>query len=103
MEFVPFLALIALNKKFVDLVKEFLPNATQNKVVQLIAFVIGVALAFGFSESRFGDGIEVWEGLTLAGLDAWGVAIYGLAVAAGAGVANDFIERRNPDASPDTS
>lgn len=101
MEFAPFLVMIALNKKAVDFAKELLPNSLENKVIQLIAWLVGVALAFAFAASDFGAGIEVWGGRSLDAFDGWAVALYGLAIGSGAGVVNDFIERRNPDAAPD--
>lgn len=101
MEFVPFLILIGVNKKLVDFAKECLPNSLRNKVIQIIAVAIAVALVLLFAASDFGGGIEVWQGRTLDGLDVWGQIIYGLAIGTGAGVLNDVIERRNPDAAPD--
>lgn len=101
MDFVPFLVFVAINKKVVDFCKELLPNNLANKVVQLIAWVVGIALSFIFASSVVGDSIDVFGDYTLGNIDLWGVVIYGLAVGSGAGVANDFIERRNPDANPD--
>lgn len=100
MDFVPLLALIAVNKKVVDFLKELLPNDIQNRLVQLIAWAVAVGLAFLFANSDFGDGINVWDGKTLAALNAFGVICYGLAIGSGAGVLTDAIRRRNPQPDP---
>lgn len=97
MDIAPFAAMLLLNKKLVDFAKELLPNTIENKAVQVAAFAIGVLLAWLFAESNFGDGIQAWDGVSLASLNAAGLVAYGMAVGAGAGVVNDAIERRNPD------
>lgn len=87
-------------KKLTDFAKEVLPNNISNKAVQGISVVVGVLLAWLFSVSDFGN-FEVVNGKTLDQLNVAGIVIFGLAWAAGAGVLNDGIERRNPDAYPD--
>jgi hypothetical protein len=100
MEFVPLAALVIINKKAVDFLKELLPNSLKNRVVQLIAWAVGIGLAFLFAASDFGDGIEVWDGKVLASLNAFGVSVYGLAIGSGAGVLADAIRRKNPEPDP---
>lgn len=97
MDFTPILILVLVNKKVVDFLKELIPAELQNKTVQAISWAVGVALAFLFASSVFGDGIKVWDGLTLAALDGWGLVVFGLALGSGAGVAADAIERKNPE------
>jgi hypothetical protein len=74
MTFVPFLVMVALNKKLVDFVKELLPNDLANKTIQAIAWAVGIGLAFAFAWSDFGSMIPVVQGRTLDQLDAWAVA-----------------------------
>lgn len=100
MDLAPLVALVLINKKMVDFFKEFLPNNIRNKTVQAVSWAIGVGLAFLFANSFFGDGIDVWEGRTLASLDPFGVVITGLALGSGAGVLNDAIRRKNPQPDP---
>lgn len=98
----PFVVYATVVKKLTDLAKEFLPNSIPNKAVQGIAWVIAIGMAFVFAQADYiGDQIRVINDITLQQLDAWGVVIYGLAAGASAGVLNDAIERRNPDAAPD--
>lgn len=102
MAFVPLLVLVALNKKLTDFAKDLLPNTgIPNKLVQLISCAIGIGLAFAFANSTFASKIDVLDGMTLAQVNGWGLVLYGLATHGGAGVLNDAIERRNPDAAPD--
>lgn len=101
MEFVPFAVFIVLNKKIVDFLKELLPNAISNKAVQGLAWLVAIGLTLLFAVSDFGSSIQVLSDKSLDQLDIWAQIIYGLAAGAGAGVLNDAIERRNPDANPD--
>lgn len=100
MPFVPIAALMFLNKKLVDWIKEFLPNNIPNKLVQAIAFVVGVVLVVLFAASDWSDGIVVGD-KHLGSISGAGLVIIGLLIGAGGGVLNDAIERRNPDANPD--
>ena len=97
---VPFLALIGINKKAVDFLKELLPNSLQNKLIQIIAWAVGILTVFIFSESQFADEI-VFGKHTLVNADIFTIVVCGLIIGSGAGVVNDLIERRNPDADPD--
>lgn len=101
MDFVPILVLIAVVKKTVDFIKDSLPANLQNRLVQAIAVVVGIGYSFLFSVSAIGGAITVGN-TTLGNLDPASVVIFGIALATGAGLANDAIERANPDKDPDT-
>lgn len=96
MDFAPFVVLVLLNKKIVDWFRELLPDRLESQWIQLVAFAVGVVTAFLFAESTFGNGIDVWDGITLDQLNVLGVVIYGLSIGAGGGVLTDAIRRRNP-------
>lgn len=105
MPFVAIAVLVTLVKKTVDFAKELLPNTIQNKVVQLVAWAVATGYVFLFAASgSLGDIEIVSAGQTkyhLSQLNSAALVLVGLAIGAGAGVLNDAIERRNPDASPD--
>lgn len=102
MEFVPLLVLVAINKKVVDFLKELLPDNLQNKLVQLIAWAVGVLTIFLFAESDYADEIEFGE-KALSDLNIFSLVIVGIAIGSSAGVVNDIIDRRNPDENSDDS
>jgi hypothetical protein len=99
-EFIPFVALLAFNKKAVDFIKELLPAGIRNKTVQLVSWAVGIGSVFLYANSDWGSDIQA-GGKTLASLNGLGLVAVGLAVGAAAGVVNDAIERRNPDVDKD--
>lgn len=101
MDFVPILVLIGAVKKTVDFIKDTLPANLQNRLVQAIAVAVGIGYSFLFAVSDLGGAIAVGN-TTLGNLDPASVVIFGIAIATGAGVVNDAIERQNPDKDPDT-
>jgi hypothetical protein len=93
MEFVPALAMLALVKKSVDLLKSA-TNKDMSAVITILgSWLIGILVVWLFSLSDFADGIEVGS-LSIGTLNAAGLVIVGLAIGSSAGVTEDFIVRK---------
>jgi hypothetical protein len=99
MEFVPFLAMLALVKKLIDFFK-YLTNKDKNGIVTtLAAWVAGVGAILLFSMSDFADGITIGD-TTLGALNIASLVIVGMSIGASAGVAADVISSRRPSDDP---
>lgn len=90
MEFVPFIALLALVKKIVDFVKLAMAR-DPGAVTQLIAWGAGVAAVLLFAQSDWADGIQVAD-RALSTLNVWSQVIVGLGISSSAGVVTDAIK-----------
>jgi hypothetical protein len=97
MEFVPFLALAAINKKLIDWVRVLLPDSLEAKVLIPVSAVVGalIALAFAASES-LSSGILIWSDVSLATADTMAVTIYGVAFGLTGGVLHDAVKPHTP-------
>lgn len=91
MEFVPLVVITSLIKKLVDFIK-YAANGDVNAVVtQLVAWLLGIAVAFIAANSDWGSTIDV-SGKTLASLNGWSLVLVGFVLASTAGVGWDLIK-----------
>lgn len=97
MDFVPFLILLAINKKVMDWFRSILPDKWEAKVLIPIGWVIGIGLALIFSASpELAGDITIWGEHTLASASIWLVVVYGLAIGSGAGIIHDAVKPTTP-------
>lgn len=90
MDFVPLLAMSALVKKVVDMVK-FLSAGDVNAIVtQIVAWLAGIAAVFIVAKSDFGNQVIVNE-LALSSLNNWALTLAGIVLASTAGLGWDTI------------
>jgi hypothetical protein len=91
MDFVPLLVMTALVKKGVDFVK-YVANRDVNAVVtQIVAWGMGIALAFIAANSAWAESILI-NGIPLSVLSGWSLAFVGVNIASLAGFGWDTIK-----------
>lgn len=91
MEFVPLLVMTALVKKAVDFIK-YVTSADVNAIVtQLVAWAVGIGLAFLAAKSDWANTIMV-NGQPLAGFNNWSLVFAGLNIASLAGFGWDTLK-----------
>lgn len=99
MEFVPVLALLALVKKIIDLLK-YASNRDVNGVVTTIAsWIAGVVAVVLFAATDFADGISVGD-TALGVLNMASLVAVGLTIGSGAGVTADWLSAKRPSDDP---
>ena len=99
MEFVPFIAMLALVKKVIDFLK-YVTNKDKNGVITtLAAWLGGVVVILLFAASDFASGINIGD-TTLGALNVASLVIVGMSIGASAGVAADVISSRRPSDDP---
>ena len=99
MEFVPFIAMLALVKKVIDFLK-YVTNRDLNGVITTgLSWVGGVVVVLLFAASDFAEGIPVGD-TTIAALNFASLVIIGMSIGASAGVAADVISSRRPTDDP---
>lgn len=91
MEFVPLVVVTSLIKKLVDFIKYAVNGDINAVVTQLVAWVLGIAVAFIAANSDWGSTIDV-GGKSLASLNAWSLVLVGFVLASTAGVGWDVIK-----------
>lgn len=97
MDFVPFLILLAINKKVMDWFRSILPDKWEAKVLIPIGWLLGIGLALLFSASpELSNAITIWGDHTLGTASIWLVIVYGLAIGSGAGIIHDAVKPSTP-------
>jgi len=97
MDFVPFLILLAINKKVMDWFRVIIPDTWEAKVLIPIGWVIGIGLALIFSASpELAGDITIWGDYTLASAGIPLVIVYGIAIGSGAGIIHDAVKPNTP-------
>lgn len=91
MEFVPLLLMASLVKKGVDFVKYATSGDVNALVTQIVAWVVGVGLAFLAANSDWAEDINV-NGQALSALNGWSLVLVGVAIASLAGFGWDAIK-----------
>ena len=87
-EFVPALALLALVKKGVDLLR-YLRGKDYNGAITILAvWILGVTLTIMFAQSDYASGITSGD-LALDQLNIWSLVLVGLTVGASASLVED--------------
>lgn len=103
MDFVPIVAALALASKVVDFIK-YLANFSEYRssiVAQLSVWVAGVTVVFLLAESDFANGVTVAD-LTLSGLNAFSLILFGLSLGSTGSVVYDFKKARDNTDSAET-
>ena len=99
-EFVPALAMLALVKKLVDLLRYLRGGDINGVVTQLVAWAGGVGVVLLAAQTDYAGGIEV-GGEMLSTLNVWSLALIGLAVGSSASLADDALKSVDQNRSGD--
>lgn len=91
MDFVPLLVMTALVKKVVDFVKYVVNGDVNALVTQLVAWGMGIALAFIAANSDWAESILI-NSIPLAALSGWSLVFVGVNIASLAGFGWDAIK-----------
>lgn len=91
MEFVPLLVMVALVKKAVDFIKYVTSGDLNAIITQLVAWAVGIALAFIAANSDWADTIMI-NGEPLNSFNNWSLVFVGLNVASLAGFGWDTLK-----------
>jgi hypothetical protein len=91
MEFVPLLLMASIVKKGVDFVKYAISADVNAVVTQLVAWAVGIGLAFLAANSDWAEDINV-NGQALALLNGWSLVLVGVAIASLAGFGWDAVK-----------
>lgn len=91
MEFVALIAIAALVKKGLDLVKYVRANDVNGYVTLLAAMVLGVLVIVLAAHTAFAGGLVI-GGIALAKMGFWSQVFVGLTIAGSAGVTTDFLK-----------
>ena len=107
MEFVPALAMLALIKALVDLVRRLQAGGHAREIVlQIAAWVAGVAVVLLFAQTDWAEGLQFGDG-SLADMGIWSQVVVGLTVGASAMLANDTLKaidnKQTANPTPETN
>lgn len=91
MDFVPLLVMAALVKKAVDFVKYLTAGDVNAVATQLVAWAMGILLAFLAANSDWSESILV-NGTALSALNGWSLVFVGVNIASLAGFGWDAIK-----------
>jgi hypothetical protein len=91
MEFVPLLLMVSIVKKVVDFVKYATSGDVNALVTQLVAWAVGIGLAFLAATSDWADNFDV-NGQPVSTLNGWSLVFVGLAIASTAGFGWDAVK-----------
>lgn len=100
MTFAPLLMLVFLINKFVDWMRELIPDRLEPKVLIPLSWATGAALTYAFSLTVWAEEIKIGE-RTLASLDVVAVIVLGCILGAGGSVLNDLKPNRLSQAQMD--
>jgi hypothetical protein len=103
MDFVPLLLLTALVKKAVDFVKYATSGDINAVVTQIVAWAMGIGMAFLAANSDWADSVLV-NGQPLSTLNGWSLALVGVNIASLAGFGWDTVkalDNKNSAVVPD--
>lgn len=90
-EFVPVLALLALVKKLVDMLRYLRGGNVNAAVTQLVAWVGAVGVVLLAAGTDYAAGIEV-GGMFLSDLNVWSLVMVGLTVGSTASLVDDTLK-----------
>lgn len=93
MEFIPLAALPFLINKFLDWIRDLLPDRYEAKAIIPISWLLGVAGTFAFAESDWGAEMMVGD-KAFSTLSTVSLVIVGFVVGAAAGIVSDFKPNR---------
>lgn len=91
MQFVPLLLMVSVVKKAVDFVKYVTSGDINALVTQLVAWAVGVGLAFLAANSDWAETFDV-NGQPLSALNGWSLVLVGVAIASTAGFGWDTVK-----------
>jgi hypothetical protein len=91
MDFIPLLLWASLIKKVIDFVKYLTAGDVNAVLTQVVAWAVGVGLAFVTANSEFGEAIIV-NGHPMNTLNSWALVLAGLNAASVAGLGWDTLK-----------